>query len=383
MASPVGQRPPGRGVFARVNALMNAIPGPLFTIVMDALFAMGNSRELTLKIKRGEVPPELEAMFDCSGPLPRLLDNQTMFSRDQAHKYALRSAPITASAFARVPAPYRLTAAESNTMVEHYSNFDPSEDPVMVMDGSRVDAMGIPTHAYPAGRFVLEGYREETGLVDHLSAARLPFPVLPRLEMDPPADTVHRTVPKYLAYVGNSVLLGADSCAPLARTVRSLWTHDGERSVPLRVSVYHAHPSGRYFTMSDAPGESARMAAIDCNGAPKGYAEFVAATLLPRNFDVGPDGVPTDSGTRGEMREHWASMFPRSTWLTEPPDKPDLYQYGNTRETKIVADLVAQGRTFEHRNTLNGTPDGAGGGWYLLDDKWHPPGDVKHGSLIR
>nr|WEW73492.1 hypothetical protein [Cladosporium cladosporioides polymycovirus 2] len=383
MASSVGQRPPGRGIFARVNALMSAIPGPLFTTVMDSLFAMGNSRELTLKIKRGEVPPELEAMFDCSGPLPRLLDNQTMFSREQAHRYSLRGAPIAATVFSRTPAPYRLTAEESDSMVEQFSNFDAADDPVVVMDGSRAGPTGAPTHAYPSGRFVLEGYHETTGLVDKASAARLPFPVLPRLEMDPPTDTVHRTVPKYLAYVGNSVLIGADSLAPLSRTVRSLWTHGGERSVPLRVSVYHAHPSGRYFTMSDAPGESARLAALDCVGAPRGYAEFIASTLLPRDHDVGPDGVPHAKPVRDKMREHWATMFPRSTWLTEPPDKPDLYEYGNTRELRLVADLVAQGKSFEYRNTLDGTPDGAGGGWYLLDDKWRLPEDVKHDSLIR
>jgi len=135
--------------------------------------------------------------------------------------------------------------------------------------------------------------------------------------------------------------------------------------------------------MSDNPAASAHLAALDENGVPRGYAQFIASTLLPRDFDIGPDGTPSLPGVRERMRQHWVTMFPESTWMHKPPDAPDLLGYGDTRETRVVADLVAQGRKFEYRTLVDGTPDGGPSGWYLLEDNPSMPPDVNHEVLGR
>jgi len=379
MSSQVPSGGPRPGRFALVNALLNAIPGPLFTTVMDHLFSMGNREELTLKIQRGAVPAELEMLFDNSGPLPRLLDNDMLFTRKEAFKHGLANAPALARSFVRDPEPYRLVNHQAENLVDSLSNFDAMEDPVVVMNGDLVDAMGVPTRAYVVADCHLAVGPDSQGLVQPGVSRNMAFPVFGRQAMDPPADANHPSVPKYLTYVGNNVLLGAGSVHPLRRTVTSLWSV-GERSVPLRVTVYDAHPSGRYFTRAADQAMTARKAGVDQDGVPLGYGEFVSRTLLPRDVDLNPDGAPVLGGVRRDHRNHWVELFPESTWLHDPPEPPNIHQLGNTRDRVLVADLVTHGRFLSYRTELNDTADGGHSGWYLIDAMDRDPPDVNHGS---
>lgn len=365
--------PPPVGKFALVNSIVNSIPGPLFTAVMNFLYIVGDAEKMTEEIERGDVPPEMMAMFDLSGPLPRLIDNDLLFTRVEAYEFNLVPRPAMSrvapraerAAGSRAPQPYRMTGDQLHLVSEQIGLSSGELATTGVYNITHRSSGGQPLNAYSPIASGGLAKRPVGGLVDVVVAETLPVPGFTNHTLTHGAHLSGLSLPNCMAYVGNGVLLGAASFGPLHVAAQSLWSKT-KRKVPMSVKVYHAHPSGRFFTIVPGGNDLAMTAGIDDTGTPIGYSEFIMTTIMPRDVDINPDGAPCAAKVRKTWRAQWANLFGDPFVYWEPPVLGATPSRPRDRDHRVLLENVLTGHEWAYRYDVDGSYNGKAGNWRLL-----------------
>jgi hypothetical protein len=277
---------PRPGAYRAFNQLVEAIPEALFTRVMDKLFdEVDSEADAMAQIRSGSVPTELLAMFDMSGPMPRLLSEDVLFGTPVA-PVLVTSLPVQSISEIRDTTEY--LPVEKLQAVAGYPVSDDPKDVVSVVVDVRqeIGSSHAPCSAYrfpdPQSGFVVD----PTGKVTLEEVFSIPVPGFvpsvfgPFTRSQPPTGRF-----PCAAYLGGGVIGLGPSWGTLVIAANHVWTGDA-RGVPLGVMLSHLHSSGRYWTRCPDQLLAASVARLDSSGVPVGYSDFITSTLLPRDCTV-------------------------------------------------------------------------------------------------